>query len=137
MRPIRRTTLLAVAILIAVISLVATTTDSAQAHENIGMDPGLTVTVTETDEGTVLTFASVDPGVTLTVTFEDDEDDDVDLDVISKDSGVKVKVKKTDDGVTLTATSEDGTASLEVIATADSVTWARCTPGYMGVGSWG
>ncbi len=133
MRLVRRTTLLAVAMLIAVIGLVATTAGSAQAHENIGMDPGLTVTVTETDAGTVLTFVSVDPGVTLTVTLEDD---DVDLDVISKDPGVKVKVKNIDDGVTLTATSADGTATLEVIATADSVTWARCTPGYMGIGSY-
>ena len=131
MRPIPRTTLLAVAILIAVISLVATTAGSAQAADHIGMDPGLIVTVTETDAGTVLTFESVDPGMTLTVTLEDD---DVDLDVISKDPGVKVKVKKVDDGVTLTATSADGTATLEVIATADSVSWKRCTPGYMGVG---
>ena len=139
MRLIRQTTPLAVAILLAAISLVATTTGSAQAHENIGMDAGLTVTVKETDAETVLTFESVDPVMTLTVTLKDG---DVDLDVTSKNRGVKVKVKKVkvkniDEGVTLTATSEDGTATLKVIAEADRVTWARCTPGYMGMGTWG
>ena len=134
MRLIRRTTLLAVAMLIAVISLVATTAGSAQANDHIGTVPGVTVTVTETNEGIVLTMESVDPGVTLTVTLEDG---DVYLDVTSKDRGVKVKVNHKRKGVTLTATSEDGTATLGVIATADSVSWKRCTPGYMGVATYG
>ena len=134
MRLLRRTTLLAVAILIAVISLVVTTAGSVRADEGYGPDPGLTMTVTETEMGVILTLASEDPAVTLTVTLEDD---DLDIDVISKDPGVKVNRGKIDDGVTLTATSADGTATLEVIATADSVTVARCTPDYMGEATYG
>ena len=129
MHLVGRTTLLAVAMLIAILSLVATTTVNAQVHE----DPGLTVTVTETEAGVILTIASVDPGVTLTVTLEDDG---VSLDVISKDPGVKVKVKYKGEGVTLTAKSADRTATLEVVATAYSVTWERNTPDYEGMGIW-
>ncbi len=133
MRLVRGTTSLAVVILIAVIGLVAITTGSARADEGYGPDPGLTVAVTETEVGVILTLASEDPLVTLTVTLEDD---DVDIDVISKDPGVKVKAKKIDDGVTLTATSADGTAFLEVVAAADIVTWDRSTPDYTGEGTW-
>ena len=92
MRLVRRTTLGAVAILIAVIGLVASTTGNAQAHEYHDVDPGLIVTVTETGAVTVLNMESVEPGLTLTVTVEDDE---VDIDVISKDPGVMPGTQRT------------------------------------------
>ena len=133
MRVIRGTMLMAVAMLIAVFSLVTTTSVDAGAHEYSGTDPGLTVTVDETEAGTILTLASVDPGLTLTVTLERGS---VALEVISKEPGVNVNVNQNGQHVTLIATSADGTATLEVTATPGKVRWARSTPDYTGAGTY-
>lgn len=131
MLSVRRTTLGAVAILIAVISLVASTAGSAQARENISGVPELDVTVKETAAGVVLTMKSEYPDLKLTVALEDGG---VDLVVKKHEEDVAVEVIYTDEGVTLTAICSDGywTATLEVYATPDIVMWARHAPDYNG-----
>ena len=131
MRLIRRTTLGAVAILIAVVSLVATADGSAQAHENISTVPDLEVTVEETAGGVILTLESEYPEVTLTVALEGGG---VELVVIAQDEDILVEVTFTGESVTMTATSEDGTAVAAVIATPESVMWGRYSPEYNGEG---